>query len=183
MKKKILGLALLCMSLVAFNGNAKTTDNKAADSCKVEQCKKDKCDKKDCKDTRKDGKADRKVKAGDPRMAAFEGINLSETQKAQLQQLSEKRRSQRQKADSTSRAERRTDRKAEKRQFLQEVKTILGPDDYVVFLENCYLQEAPRAQMHRSGKEMRLDKGQRPERRPDKADRQRPERKDRGEKN
>lgn len=131
MKKKILGLAAIAMSLIALPSvaqNKKNNDGRKKEA-RIEntQCTKD-------------------FKKGDRATCIFEGLTLSDTQKDQLKQLNEKQladrkarkealRADRQRNDSTMRAERRASKKA----YLEEVKAIIGPDQYVVFLENFYL--------------------------------------------
>lgn len=128
MKKKILGIALVAMSFVAFNGIAQTTSGNT--SIKQENVK--------CK------KADRKGHR--PQRNLFEGLTLTDVQKSQLQQLDAKRktaRKQQAQACADSRqcndSARMAQRQASKRAYLDEVKAIIGPEQYVVFLENMYI--------------------------------------------
>lgn len=150
MKKKILGLAFVAMSLIAFNSNAQTDASSGGTTQEtVVKSKKD-VRKSDNKFDRKDGlRFDKKNRAD--RMNPFEGINLTEQQQSQLKDLYTKRREARkqeaqtrrenkQANDSTRMAQRRRDRKS----YLEEVKAIIGPDNYVIFLENAYLNSAPK---------------------------------------
>ena len=135
MKKKILGLAVIAMSLIALPSVAQNKNNDGRKKeARIEntQCTKD---AKTC-DSKKVERA----------CCLFEGITLSDTQKDQLKQLNDKqkadrkargeaRRADKQRNDSTMRAQRRASKKA----YLEEVKAIVGPDQYVVFLENFYL--------------------------------------------
>ncbi len=129
MKKKILSLTLIAMSLVAFTGMAQNkTDN---NSPKKELVKGQKGD-------RKDMKADRPN--------PFEGINLTDAQKTKLQELNAKQKADRQQQAQARKDEKKrndqakaTDRRASKKAYLEEVKAIIGPDNYVVFLENMYI--------------------------------------------
>lgn len=150
MKKKILGLAAIAMSLIALPSvaqNKKNNDGRKKEA-RIEntQCTKD-------------------FKKGDRATCIFEGLTLSDTQKDQLKQLNEKQladrkarkealRADRQRNDSTMRAERRASKKA----YLEEVKAIIGPDQYVVFLENFYLNGA-QGNGHGHGKAVRGQKG------------------------
>ena len=138
MNKKILGLAIAAMSVMAFSSNAQTTsisDNTA--NAKTE-----------C--TGKKSAAKQKVfsvsEARPARKSAFDNMNLSADQKAKIEQLNQKRReavktqaqtrkADKQRGDSTARA----DRQAAQRQYLSELKSIIGPDNYVVFLEDFYV--------------------------------------------
>lgn len=128
MKKKILGLALIAMSCVTFSSMAQTP---AADntSAKQENVK-----------GKKGARQERKA------INPFEGLNLTDAQQTQLQQLDAKRKAARreqaqarkenkQKKDSA----RMADRRAAKKAYLEEVKAIVGPEQYVVFLENMYV--------------------------------------------
>lgn len=129
MKKTVLGLAIAAMSFTAFGTMAQTTNNNnAVATCNNEQvCTANtKCPKGECN--------------------LFEGLNLTETQKAQLQKLNANRKASREqlakarkenkmRTDSAARA----DRRASKKQYLEEVKAIIGPDQYVTFLENVYI--------------------------------------------
>ncbi len=129
MKKSVLGLAIAAMSFTAFSTMAQTTDdNNAAATCNNEQvCTANtRCPKGECN--------------------LFDGLNLTDTQKAQLQKLNADRKASREqlakarkeskmRTDSAARA----DRRASKKQYLEEVKAIIGPDQYVTFLENVYI--------------------------------------------
>lgn len=125
MKKKFLGIALIAMSLVSFTSVAQnTTDNNSA---KIEKVKRQKCDKASC-------------------VNPFEGLNITEAQKTQLQALNTKRMEQRkQQAQARKADKQRNDstrmeaRKNARKEYLEEVKAIIGPDQYVVFLENMYV--------------------------------------------
>ncbi|MCH5221775.1 MAG: hypothetical protein J1F05_05525 [Muribaculaceae bacterium] len=133
MKKKILGLALIAVSMIALPSVAQNTDNA---SVKTNKEKKVRQDKKVAHKAHKE-------------VSPFDGLNLSDSQKSQLQELNKKRANQRKEDmkqaakqrhenDSTLRAQRLADRKA----YLADVKAIIGADQYVVFLENFYLKAA-----------------------------------------
>lgn len=184
MKKNFLSLALIAMSLVSFNGMAQSQDNNVADpTCKEKVCTKD---GKPCKDGKKDrdGKRGKKDKSdkfskasrkGD-KMNPFEGITLTEAQKAQLEQLKAKRQAARIENKKMAKAEKQKRdsvsfqaRKAAKKEYLEEIKAIIGPDQYVVFLENMVIngnnvQKAAKMQKglkdgsRRSDKQMKGDR-------------------------
>lgn len=144
MKKKVLGLALIAMSLAAFNGvaqNTTTSDNTVGKENTI--CKKN----ADCKDKTACIKGDRKARMAkaDP----YAGLTLTDAQKAKLQELDNKcktaRKEQaqaRQENKLKNDSDRLAQRKAAKKSYLEEVKTIIGPDQYVVFLENMYINGA-----------------------------------------
>lgn len=146
MKKTVIGMALMAMALVGFNGMAQT-----AAQCPKAQVENQAC----CKQGDKKGmKKDARVKQN-----PYEGLTLTEAQKGKLAELDKKMEAKRQakmvarKADgrkgdrkSMTDTERQAAmeakmnaRKAEKIEYLQEVKEIVGPDQYVVFLENFYV--------------------------------------------
>lgn len=159
MKKKILGLALIAMSFVTFTSMAQSN---SSDSSTTRQEK-----VKTIKENRKGNR---------PEKNPFEGMNLTETQKSQLKQLDEKRKAERQqkaearKAEKTAKADKsaKTDknnqadkaakmaeRRAAKKAYLDEVKAIIGPEQYVVFLENMYTDNGG----HRHGNKADIGQG------------------------
>lgn len=160
MKKTVIGMALMAMALVGFNGMAQNTTQ----SCKA-QTENSCCKQGDKKGMKKEARG---------KMNPYEGLTLTEAQKGKLAELDAKQQAKRQakmearKADvqkgEAAKAEKKnmTDaekqaakqakmqaRKAEKLEYLQEVKEIIGPDQYVVFLENFYVnggqQGGPKA--------------------------------------
>ncbi len=131
MKKKILGLALVAMSLVTFNGMAQTPNNttNCGGTCTTKTCNKQV-----------------KNDAGKCKVNPFDGLNLTDAQKTQLEQLKSKRTAARQEKAKVAKENKQrndsarvADRRADKKQYLEEVKAIIGPDQYVVFLENMYI--------------------------------------------
>ncbi len=101
-----------------------TNDNKDK-KCDTQQCKKECCDKAKC-----DSKC----------LNPFEGITLTADQQAKLDVLK-------------SNKEARPDRRQMKREYLAKVKEILTPDQYVVFLENSFVNTPmrPHKDMRHSG--------------------------------
>lgn len=173
MKKKIFSMALLAMSLVALPSVAKSAPAENGQCTKTEctasKDKKAKCDKKVKCDKKQNCAADStkcaKVKKGQKgqRPDAFAGLNINEEQKAKLQALNEQRRADfKQKAQEGKqmRAQKdsvkRADRIASKKAYLDQVKAIVGPEEYVVFLENFYVN-AP--QQHKAKAFKQGDKG------------------------
>ncbi len=135
MKKKVLTLALAAFALsplaaVAQNTSGTvTTVSKESVKC-VMPAKKECTGKARCA-----AKADR-----------YEGLDLTETQLTQLRQLDSSRKEagkERMKTAKENRqandSMRRAERKAEKKAYLEQVKAIVGPEQYVVFLENMYV--------------------------------------------
>lgn len=129
MKKTILGLAILALSVANFSASAQKNNKACPQVCPSAQtcCAEQPCQVKgDC--------------------TLFEGINLSDAQKAQLKDLRAKN-SQACKANEKARKEEarkdreaaKAERMANKRQYLQDVKSVLTPDQYVLFLENFFV--------------------------------------------
>ncbi|MCM1138627.1 MAG: hypothetical protein NC453_08665 [Muribaculum sp.] len=129
MKKKFLGLAVIALSLVSANSfaQAPNKDKTCTDkSCQTtQQCKPSKDKKAPC---------------------PFDGLNLTDAQKAKVKELGEKRQA--------ARAKMKKDKKAEKQRmdsaqfarrnevmkiYLDELKGVLTPEQYVMFLENSYI--------------------------------------------
>ena len=142
MKKVFLSLALLSASAFSIMAQAPAqTCTDQAQCAQKEQCAK----KTEC------GKKDRACKV-------FSGINLTEEQKTKLAALREgKCTAKAGKCDKVAgndgqqkeklskeqiqqmRKERAEKHQNARKEYLVQVKEILEPDQYVVFLENCYL--------------------------------------------
>lgn len=141
MNKKIFGgIAILALSMIPTAMSAQTAEKQGRQ-----------CDRKEC---RADQRCDRKAKQC---VNPFEGMNLTDTQKQQLEQLNSSRRDkamkQRQAAKEQKQAmkkEAREARRTAKRQYLNEVKSIIGEDNYVIYLENIVL-DSPQ---HHKAKKM-----------------------------
>lgn len=136
MKKKILGLAVIAMSMVSFSSVAQNTKSNNcapnADCPTVCQpcpttpanCAPSKCDRHD----------------------PYKGLNLTSTQREKLNQLDADRRQARVDKAQLHKADRlRNDslRRADRKNYLEEVKAIVGPEQYVIYLENIVL-DSPR---------------------------------------
>lgn len=140
MKKKVLGFALAAMVLSPLASLSATAQNNSdSDAAPRKEYV------KGAKAERKDGRRHK--------VDLFEGITLTETQKDQLDRLDSKRKAARaeEKKQRKEQAKARKDekrrehsarmaeRKASKKAYLEEVKAILGPQNYVQFLENTYV--------------------------------------------
>ncbi len=121
MKKTILGLAIIALGTTAFNASAQNqrTNNNA-------QKKERTC----CTNDNKGNK-----KCANP----FEGLTLTDAQKTSLNQLNERRRTQSREKSQERKQCSDSLRKASRKAYLDEVKSIIGPEQYVVFLENVYV--------------------------------------------
>ena len=146
MKKKILGLALIAMSLVAFTGAARTTTDTNTSA-------------KEAKENVKGKKADRKECHA--KVNPFEGLDLTDAQQAKIQQLDNKRKTERKEQMQARKenkqrqsADRKEARRNAKKEYLKEVKEIIGSDKYVTFLENAYVNNG----RHGDGKAFRQGK-------------------------
>ncbi|MCM1077815.1 MAG: Spy/CpxP family protein refolding chaperone [Bacteroides sp.] len=143
MKKTVLSISLLLASIIGFSASAQTaTDNNKGKS--NTECTAG-CTKKDA-----------------PKYNPFAGLNLTEKQQSELQALKpskcDKQQSQCTSGQNKDKSKDMTKEKkaalrkqhAEKRiqnrrDYLAKVKTILTPEQYVQFLENTYVDQAPKA--------------------------------------
>lgn len=170
MMKKILTVAFAAMMLVSIPVSAQQRSGEG----KARKAKTERTIKRDMKfDRRAEAKC---LQVSDPCPVAtqcrpggceFEGLDLTEQQKSQLKTLKENQRKEmkarvdsakaaRKEAKAEARAERKAmkeRREAEHREYLKEVKKILGNDKYVMFLENQYVQDAGRPE---SGMDKRM---------------------------
>lgn len=119
MKKKILTLAFVAASVFSFSALAQKPATCTPDQCAAPVT----CD------------ANTACARPDNRPCPFDGLNLTDAQKTQLKDLrakkDQKKRDDRQKS--------REDRMTAQKQYLQDVKSILTPEQYVAFLENYYI--------------------------------------------
>lgn len=163
MKKRILGMALIAMSLVTFTGIAqKKTDNVNRNTTNTE-C----TSQKDCR------------RGNFKRVTPFDKLNLTDAQKSQLKQIDRKHRdARRAEADSRRADRRRSDsarienRRADKRAYLDEVKNVVGPDNYVIFLEESYIATPSDLKPLKPGTLKKHDKGGKRHGQRDRADKQ-----------
>lgn len=144
MKKKIFGMALAAMSLVAFSSNAQTCPSTP---CAPKQDCSKVCSAKPCSPAQeclKSSKGNCLAKSD-----RYEGMNLTEEQKTRLHELNVKRMAdikekkaahklQQKQAKAESKEACRAARKASRQAYLEEVKAIVGPENYIIFLENSY---------------------------------------------
>lgn len=159
MTKKFLTAALAAMMLITVPASAKQkSESKERKMAKTEKkmIKRDRQAK--CLQLNDSCRADKRCATS---ACEFEGLNLTEQQQTQLRALKENRRQQMKARKDSAKAEKalskermRAERKAmkekkeaERREYLKEVKKILGNDQYVVFLENQYVQQSGRQPM------------------------------------
>ncbi|MCM1356328.1 MAG: hypothetical protein NC212_07990 [Staphylococcus sp.] len=142
MKKKVLGLALAAITMVGFTSMAQTAADSNGKSPRQENIK-----------GKKDMKQGRRAEAN-----PFEGLNLSESQRSQLEQLKQKRQAERTEKAKVAKAERRAgakaakaERRAARKEHLAQIKAIIGQENYVTYLENLVL-DSRKGKAHRGGK-------------------------------
>ncbi len=154
MKKRILAIAVVAMSLVGFTSMAQNNaNNNNAGKEKTEQMK--------------GKKGEMKERKG--RMNPFEGINLTDTQKNQLQELGKKQMEARKQQAEQRKADKKLnkenlmqERRAQKKAYLDQVKAIVGPENYVTYLENMVMNgmgEPGKGKAFRQGQGSNNEKG------------------------
>lgn len=155
MKKTLMGLAVLAMSLAPSMAFAQSATSTATESQKKEICQNNqKCaDKKECK--KGDFKGKGKCRPDKCREASiFETLNLTTEQQGQIKALNDARKVSCQEAMQKERENIakgdtvKRDRKVRQeisRKYLSDLQTILTADQYVQFLEQNYVnsQSAP----------------------------------------
>ncbi|MDE5786734.1 MAG: hypothetical protein K2H98_09395 [Duncaniella sp.] len=86
--------------------------------------------------------------------ALFEGITLTPDQQTKLQELNASRAKAAKEKKEAAKAERKAkgdNKKAARKDYLNSVKGVLTPEQYVIFLENAYVN-APAKLAQRDGK-------------------------------
>lgn len=133
MKKKILSIAIAIAATMAIAANAQKPascpeNQECTNSCLNEKAE---CPRQDCK--------------------LFEGITLNDSQKAQFKALQEKCAKERKDAATAKKQAKEQREQAMKAQRckakqdkLKDIKSILTPEQYVVFLENFYINTPQR---------------------------------------
>ena len=134
MKKTFLSVAILLASTLGITAVAQSPANSQTCNNTKTECT-------------KAGKTDKAVRPN-----PFEGLNLTEQQKTELQSIAPKKDCCKSKADKKDKAQAKAEKqakRAEKRQemiqnrrdYLAKVKNILTPEQYVQFLENNYVDQ------------------------------------------
>lgn len=142
MKRNILSLAVIAASLFSFNAMAQAAGDNAKAACPATECKATVCPETGCapETCPGPGKQCRPQRpcSADP----FKGITLTQDQQSRLNALKEQRKAKcdAQKKECRERAGKRDSvARSGKKEYLESVKEILTPDQYVVFLENIVL--------------------------------------------
>lgn len=142
MKKKVLSIAIIAVSLFSVSAVAQNPDDAQRPACMVEGC---------------DQHHQNGPKAPRHRMSnPFEGLNLTDAQKEQIKELRknnkearQQKQADRQKNRNVSREKRDSLIKTGKLNHLRQLKEILTPEQYVTFLENIVVSQKPEGRNHR----------------------------------
>ena len=121
--------------MMSFSSLAQTQQPSAA--CTTQECA---AQQKNCQTPKAP------CKAKNPKADPFAGLTLSESQKTQLNALKAKRAEARAEKMQARKADMRLNdsaRIANRRQYLEEVKEIIGPDQYVMYLESTPPGDTP----------------------------------------
>lgn len=170
MKKKVLGIMMAAMTLLAApavaqstqNGNNVTSCSSQRQECVVNSAT--------CPVAPQDCAVN---PTGNPkdcrRVCPYEGLNLTADQKNKLAELDARIAKSRKEAKASLKEDRKKvdstkvqARKTLRKDYLDSVKAIVGPEQYVVFLENFFVNGGDRkgGKDFRGGKEISKDKKQ-----------------------
>lgn len=146
MKKTLFAALFLGASMFAFSASAQT--QKKNDSCA--KCPKTECssDKSDCKGV--------VPPCGKIKFNPFIGTTITPEQQAKLDQLNKDRAAKKAVAKDQMRKSRQESdslRRADKLEYLRQVKDIIGPDQYVIFLENIAVAQPQNDKGMKPGKD------------------------------
>ncbi len=141
---KALGIITAALALGSFGMNAQTTNGAQANKCPNQT--------KNCPATTECVKMNQcNACPANGCDIFFEGITLTPEQKAKINDLRMKRMSENKKNMKQSSMQRDSVAKARKKEHLNNMKQILEPEQYVMFLENMVVN---RPQGMRNGKKM-----------------------------
>lgn len=144
MNKTVLSAMVLCASLFTLSASAQNPKARNQ-ACPQTQCPVEaKCDN-----------SRQQCAPAQCCTVLFEGITLTDAQKSKIQDLQksrmEKCNAKAREAKDLAKAEKRkmreerdSARKADRRAYLDGVKQILTPEQYVIFLENAYVTPVPQ---------------------------------------
>lgn len=150
MKKILVAMAAVLAMTVSINAQ----DNKAA-CLQDAQC----ADRQQCQGDKQCPEA----------ICPFDGLNLTEAQKTQIQELCNSCAQQQKAGKQQNKAAKKAARQECKKQMLAQLKTILTPEQYLQFLENSFVnaaQQQPKAakQGKKGQRQGQRPQGQRPQR-------------------
>lgn len=162
MKKIFVSMMLATALLVGGSAYAQTTDGNTGATQKKEQC--DNCKGDKSGKSKKDGKGKKAMRS---QFNPFDGIQLTPDQQQRLQVLQQGLgpvvldKAQQEKIPMNKdltpeqkkqlKEEKKAQKQEAKKNYLKGVKETLTPDQYVIFLENCYLYSAPAQGPGRDG--------------------------------
>lgn len=170
MKKRFITLALAAMTLAPLGALAQ---NCGPQNCAKQNCAQQNCAQQNCATPCQISQWKQDYTTILPNQ--YQGLNLTDAQKSSLQKLDASRAEARRTAKAAKNADKaaaKAARTADRRQYLQEVQEIIGPDQYVVFLENFYVNgnqqskaNAPKqAKAHKAKKDHKSGKDRKPDR-------------------
>lgn len=137
MRKKVLGLVMAALAISTFGAFAQTETQQTKPSCEqTATCKKD---KKECR--KGEGKHKKGPRMGSEKKNPFEGIQLTEQQTQQLEQLKAERKAQKESDEKNRKEAREQERKA----YNEKIAKILTPEQYAQYEENCRKMKAAKA--------------------------------------
>lgn len=153
MKKTILSLAILFAASTGISAFAQTTDNGNNTKNRTEM---------------KDRKGGDRKGALNP----FEGLNLTDQQKAKLEELKQadikqkkqlkeqsKQLKEQKKAEAKAKKDAARQKRAqERRDYLAKIKSILTPEQYVQYLENNFVNKVDKQASRKGGKDGKFDR-------------------------
>lgn len=146
MKKAILGLAFLTIASVSFSASAQ---QKTSAQCANTECASQKnCNDIKCPTNGRCGKQKTGRTCPNAGVCALEGLNLTDTQKGQIEALNQATKTSRQelankvKSNNVAKNELKSQRKAIREQYVKDLGNILTPDQYVKFLQNYYVNNS-----------------------------------------
>ncbi len=129
-----IALSALC-ALPSVAKNPNNNNNTNVPACEAGACSQG--------DHGRGNRGDRQANRPNP----FEGITLSPEQQTAIAAIDAQRPTRAQ-SDSTARAQAREARKEARRAYLNQVKEVLTPDQYVAFLENIAMQQGNQGNRH-----------------------------------
>lgn len=164
MKKKFLALAITLLAMGTVTASAKKSEKAPQQNCPVAECTQQQCQACDS------------VECGGGQMLFFEGIELTPDQQTKLQAIKPQRPDKGMRGERRSRPQgqprqfagqpcdsakfkqapgQRPNRMQGRRNYINQVKEILTPEQYVVFLENMVTAAPAPQQGMRPGNDQR----------------------------
>ena len=171
MKKKIIGITLAISAILSGSFYAQAQNDSKDTNAKTEYRQNAKAEKKNDKKGKKSDKEAKKRLGQRQTFNPFDGVQLTDDQQKRLQVLREglgpvmppQKMTKEQKKNLTEeqkkamKQELKTKKVEQKKNYLNGVKEILSPDQYVLFLENVYLY-SPEPSQSRDSKNAKMTK-------------------------